>query len=185
MAIRVTEVFRRHPELFDEEAVALLRSGNHPCDFAGLKMCRTVDESKAINDEQGSAIIIAGSGMCTGGRVKHHLKHNVGRPESIVLFVGYQAVGTLGRRILEGDSPIRIHGQEYEMLCRVEKVNGFSAHGDRNELFQWLSALKRPPRRVFVTHGEEESAKSFGEYIGEETGWPVTVATYLEPVELD
>jgi len=185
MAIRVTEVFRRHPELFDEEAVALLRSGNHPCDFAGLKMCRTVDESKAINDEQGSAIIIAGSGMCTGGRVKHHLKHNVGRPESIVLFVGYQAVGTLGRRILEGDSPVRIHGQEYEMLCRVEKVNGFSAHGDRNELFQWLSALKRPPRRVFVTHGEEESAKSFGEYIGEETGWPVTVATYLEPVELD
>jgi metallo-beta-lactamase family protein len=185
MAIRVTEVFRRHPELFDEETMALLHSGNHPCDFEGLKMCRTVDESKAINNEAGSAIIIAGSGMCTGGRVKHHLKHNVGRPESIVLFVGYQAVGTLGRRILEGDSPIRIHGQEFEMRCRVEKVNGFSAHGDRNELHRWLSALKRPPRRVFVTHGEERSAESFGEYIGEETGWPVTVATYLEPVELD
>ncbi len=185
MAVNVTEVFCRHPELFDEEAVELLRAGNHPCDFPGLKMCRAVEESKAINDVRGSAIIIAGSGMCTGGRVKHHLKHNVERPESIVLFVGYQAVGTLGRRILEGDSPVRIHGREFEMLCRVEKVNGFSAHGDRNELLRWLSAMKRPPRRVFVTHGEAESADSFADYVREQTDWPVSVAEYQESVKLD
>ena len=97
MAIRVTEVFRHHPELFDKEAMELIRLGKHPCDLPGLQMCRTTDQSKAINQIRGSVIIIAGSGMCTGGRVKHHLVNNIVRQESTILFVGYQAVGTLGR----------------------------------------------------------------------------------------
>ncbi len=185
MAIRVTEVFKRHPELFDEETMSLLRSGDHPCDFPGLDMCTSVDESKAINDCPRPCIVIAGSGMCTGGRIKHHLIHNVGRPESTVLFVGYQAQGTLGRRILEGDDPVRILGREFDMRCRVAKVNGFSAHADRDELLKWISSLKSAPRRVFVTHGESTSADAFRDCLEENTGWHASVAEYDDAVTLD
>lgn len=185
MAIRVTDVFKRHPELFDAETVALLRSGDHPCDFPGLDMCQSVDESKAINDYPQPCIIIAGSGMCTGGRIKHHLIHNVGRPECTVLFVGYQAKGTLGRHILEGDNPVRILGRELDLQCQVAKVNGFSAHADRDELFKWISALQRPPRHVFVTHGESDSADAFRDYLQQKTGWNASVAEYDTEIALD
>ncbi|MBC8549032.1 MAG: MBL fold metallo-hydrolase, partial [Candidatus Brocadiales bacterium] len=111
MAIRVTDVFRHHTDLFDEEAAELLRSGKHPCDLPGLQLCRTVDESKAINYIRGSVVIIAGSGMCNGGRVRHHLVNNIVRPECTILFVGYQAIGTLGRQIVDGAKTVRIHGK--------------------------------------------------------------------------
>jgi len=185
MAVRVTEVFRRHPELFDEEAVDLMRHGQHPCDFPGLHMSRTVEESKAINHIKGTALIIAGSGMCTGGRIKHHLVNNITREESTVLFVGYQARGTLGRIILEGAEEVRILGQNYPVRARVEKINGFSAHADRDELLKWLSGFERAPRRVFVTHGETEAADSFCELVREKTGWNTSVAEYTQPVVLD
>ena len=185
MAVRVTEVFKRHLYLFDEDARELIRQGKHPCDFQDLQMSRTVDESKAIQAHGGSAVIIAGSGMCTGGRIKHHLKHNIEREESTLMFVGYQAAGTLGRILLEGKESVRIHGQRYQVRANVTKINGFSAHADRDELFKWLSALKRPPRRLFVTHGEIEAASDFADYVKEKTGWPVTVAEYKVPVELD
>lgn len=178
MAIRVTEVFKRHPELFDSDTLALMDEGRHPCDFPGLHMSRTVAESKAINHIRGTSIVIAGSGMCTGGRIKHHLINNISRPDSTVLFVGYQASGTLGRIILEGTESVRIHGEKREIAARVEKINGFSAHADRDELFRWLSGLKQAPRNVYVTHGEEESAKSFGEWLAKKTGWSCTVPTY-------
>jgi metallo-beta-lactamase family protein len=184
MAIRVTEVFVRHPELFDEETLALLREGRHPCDFPGLEMCRSVDESKAVNSSAKPAIVIAGSGMCTGGRIKHHLVKNIGRPESTLLFVGYQAVGTLGRTILEGADEVRIFGKQRAVEARVAKINGLSAHADRDELFQWLQALKSRPKRVFVTHGEESSANSFGDWLVEKTGWDVSVPAYLDEVTL-
>jgi len=185
MAIRVTEVFKRHPELFDDETVALLKEGRHPCDFPGLTLTRTADESKAINGHGGTAIIIAGSGMCTGGRVKHHLKHNIARPESIILFVGYQASGTLGRLILEGRDKVRIHGQEYPVEAAVAKINGFSAHADRRELFEWISSLKSPPRRVFVTHGEPDSAENFAIFLRGKTGWDTEVPAYQDSATLD
>jgi len=185
MAIRVTEVFRRHPELFDEHARALLREGRHPCDFPGLVLCRTVEESKAIKHHEGTAIIIAGSGMCTGGRIKHHLVSNISRPESVVLFVGYQASGTLGRLILEGLETVRIHGEHYPVEASVAKINGFSAHADRRELFRWLSALSRPPRRIFVTHGEPESSDHFATYVRGKTGWETRVPAYGDSVALD
>jgi metallo-beta-lactamase family protein len=185
MAIRVTEVFQRHPELFDEDTLEMLRRGDHPCDFPMLKMSRTVDESKSINASKESCIVIAGSGMCTGGRIKHHLKANIGRPESTILFVGYQAVGTLGRRLLEGDTPVRIHGQEFDVKAKIAKVNGFSAHADRNELLEWLSSLEEAPRRVFVTHGEPDAAEAFGALIYKERGWNVTVPDYEDTIELD
>lgn len=184
MAVRVTEVFHRHPELFDEETSAMLARGENPCDFPGLMLTRSVDESKAIASNKGTAIIIAGSGMCTGGRIKHHIKHNIGKPESTIMFVGYQAVGTLGRTLLEAPEKIRIHGEEYTVEARIEKINGFSAHADRNELFGWISALKEPPRHVFVTHGETEAAKEYGEYINLKTGWEVSIPEYCDEQEL-
>ena len=185
MAVRVTEVFRKHPELFDEETTEMLRRGEHPCDFPNLRMCRSVGESKAIKEAKEGAIIIAGSGMCTGGRIKHHIKANINRPESTILFVGYQAMGTLGRRLLEGAEKIRLHGEMYEVKARVEKVNGFSAHADRNELFEWLSGLKEAPRHVFVTHGEEDAAEAFSQLIESKTGWDVSVPSYGDEVVLE
>lgn len=185
MAIRITEVFEKHPELFDEETMDHVRAGDKPCDFPNLTMARTVDQSKAIADTAGSSIIIAGSGMCTGGRIKHHLKSNISRPASTILFVGYQAFGTLGRLILEGVDPIRLFGEEVAVKARVEKISGFSAHADRNELLKWLSNLDTAPRKVFVTHGEESQSTAFRDFLAEKTGWTATVPDYDQQVILD
>ena len=185
MAVRVTEVFRRHPELFDEETRAMLNRGEHPCDFPGLTLSRTVDESKAINARKKPYIVIAGSGMCTGGRIKHHLKHNIENRASTLMFVGYQASGTLGRILLSGVETVRIHGETFRVEARVEKVNGFSAHADRNELMRWLSGLKRAPRHVFVTHGETDAADEFSDHVHLKTGWPTSVPSYKDTAELE
>jgi len=139
-----------------------------------------VEQSKAINHISGTVMIIAGSGMCTGGRVKHHLEANITRRESTVLFVGYQAIGTLGRQILDGRPEIRLYGQMLPVRAKIESIPGFSAHADRNELTRWLSGMKQPPRRVFVTHGEPEAAASFAMHVGEHFGWQATVPAYQE-----
>ena len=185
MAIRVTEVFQRHSELFDADARELLREGRHPCDFPGLKMSRTVAESKAINNIKGTAIIIAGSGMCTGGRIKHHLVRDISDEENTVLFVGYQARGTLGRHILEGNDEVRILGVPRKVKARVEKINGFSGHGDRNELLRWLSSLTKQPRHVYLTHGEPRASESFAGLIRESINWDVSIPDYLDEVGLE
>jgi metallo-beta-lactamase family protein len=178
MAVNITEVFKHHPELFDKDMSILVRQHNSPFNFPGLTMVHTVDESKAINHIAGTAIIIAGSGMCTGGRVKHHLVANISRKESTILFVGYQAVGTLGRHIVEGNETVRILGQNYPVRARIAQIHGFSAHADRDELFKWISGLKKAPRHVFITHGEAKAAQSFGEFLRKKTGWEVSVPEY-------
>jgi metallo-beta-lactamase family protein len=185
MAVKITEVFKKHEELFDDETMAQIRAGEQPCAFPGLTMSRTVDQSKSINHIKGTAIIIAGSGMCTGGRVKHHLKNNIGRPESTILFVGYQAFGTLGRRLLDKPETVRIFGEEHTVRARIERISGFSAHADQNELFHWISSLKEPPRKVFITHGEESQATAFGKFLTEKTGWSCVVPDYEQEVILD
>lgn len=185
MAIKVTDVFKRHPQLFDEETIKRIEHGEHPCDFPGLTLTRSVDESKAINDHPGAAIVIAGSGMCTGGRIKHHLFNNISRPESTILFVGYQAAGTLGRQLLEGASRVRIFGEMHDVLARIEKVNGMSAHADRHELLQWLQSLKQAPREVFVIHGEKKVSHAFSETISRELGWKSSVGSYQREVVLN
>ncbi len=185
MAVRVTEVFKRHPELFDDETNEMLQRGQHPCDFAGLEMSRTADQSKAIKDVAGSTIIIAGSGMCTGGRIKHHLKSNITDAKNTILFVGYQAVGTLGRLILDGLDEIRIHGQKWPVNAQIERIEGFSAHADRNELVRWLSGIGSAPKKVFVVHGETKAAHAFAEKISAEKQWPVHVPAYDEEVILN
>ena len=148
-------------------------------------MSRTVDQSKSINHIKGTAIIIAGSGMCTGGRIKHHLKNNISRPESTILFVGYQAHGTLGRIILDKPETVRIFGEEHPVKARIERISGFSAHADQNELYQWLSSIKDPPRRIFITHGEESAAAAFGKFLTDKTGWDCVIPEYEQEVVLD
>ncbi len=185
MAVKITEVFKKHPDLYDEETMAQLNAGDQPCDFPGLTMSRTVDQSKSINKAKGTALIIAGSGMCTGGRVKHHLKNNIDRPDCTILFVGYQAFGTLGRRILEKPDTVRIFGEEFPLNARVEKISGFSAHADQNELYQWISSIKNPPRKVFITHGEESQATAFQKFLTDKTGWNCVVPDYEQEVILD
>jgi metallo-beta-lactamase family protein len=185
MATSITEVFEHYPDLLDEDMVQLMRQKKSPFDFTGLQMTRTTDESKVINHISGTVVIIAGSGMCTGGRIKHHLVNNISKRESTILFPGYQATGTLGRQIVDGAKEVRILGQMYQVKARIAQINGFSAHADRDELFRWLSGLKRPPLHLFVTHGEPEVAQYFADFMKEKTGWEISVPKYQDEVILN
>jgi len=185
MATSITRIFEQHPELYDHELTEYIEKHRSPFRFPGLKMVETTAASKEINRIKKTIMVIAGSGMCNGGRIKHHLINNISRPESTIMFVGYQAVGTLGRRIVDGEKQVRILGKEYPVRARVVQINGFSAHADRDELLKWLTGLKKPPRRVFVVHGEPESSQHFADYIRQKTGWQVTAPAYEDQVTLD
>lgn len=185
MAISITEVFDNYPHLFDGEMKKLLSQNHSPFDFPQLKLTKTTEESKALNRLTGSNIIIAGSGMCTGGRIKHHLVNNITREESTILFVGYQAHGTLGRHIVNGAKSVRILGQYYPIRARIAQVHGFSAHADQDELIKWLSSLSQPPRRVFITHGELDASKNLEALIRAGKGWETLVPSYRQQVILD
>jgi metallo-beta-lactamase family protein len=185
MAVRVTDVFEKHPEILDEQMRGLVARRTSPFHFSGLKLVRTVEQSKAINFISGTVMIIAGAGMCNGGRIKHHLEANISRPESTVLFVGYQAIGTLGRQILDGRPEVRLFGQMRPVRAKIESIPGFSAHADRDELTRWLAGLQKPPRRVFVTHGELEASTAFAQHVGEHFGWPAAVPAYQETALLE
>ncbi len=184
MAIRITAVFKRHADLFDKEMMQRLRQGNSFFSFENVKMVQSTEESKAINNMKGSSIIIAGSGMVTGGRIKHHIVNNIRKVESTILFVGYQAEGTPGRILLDGVQEIRLLGQMHPVRAQIEKIDGFSAHTDRDGLLEWLADIRVPPRCVFVTHGEERAATSFAKLLNEKTGWTVKVPEYKDAVEL-
>jgi len=185
MASSITEVFKRHTELFDQEMKSLLRHHRSPFEFPGFRVVETVDESKSLNHIAGTVMIIAGSGMCTGGRIKHHLVNNISRRESTILFVGYQAAGTLGRSILNGARRVRILGQQYPVRARIARIHGLSSHADRNELDRWLSGYRMAPRRLFVTHGESGTARRFARQVKENTGWEVLAPEYGKEVTLD
>jgi metallo-beta-lactamase family protein len=163
LAINATEIFRNNVEFFDEEAQNYIEAGDHPLDFENLKFTRTADESKALNAIPGSKIIISASGMCDAGRIKHHLKHNLWRKDSTVLFVGYQAQGTLGRKIVDGAEKVRIFGEEVAINAKIQMIDGFSGHADKNGLISWIKKIENPPIKVFLVHGEEDSIKSLSE----------------------
>lgn len=184
MAIQITEVFKRHAELFDKEMMQRLRQGNSCFSFENLRIVQSEEESRAINNVKESSIIIAGSGMVTGGRVKHHIVNNIRRPESTILFIGYQAEGTPGRILLDGAREIRLLGQIYPVKAHIEQIEGFSAHADRDGLLAWLADIRVPPRCVFVTHGEEKAATSFAKVLKERTGWTIKVPRYKDTVKL-
>ena len=183
MAVQVTRVFHRYPSYLDEEAKELIRSGHSPFEFPGLRLTPSIVDSKEINRLPGPAVILAGSGMATGGRIKHHLKINLGRPEATVLFVGYQARDTLGRTILDGASEVRIFGEMMPVRARIVRIAGFSAHAGASDLKRWLAAFAVRPRRLFLDHGEEETMLRLAEELSAE-GWNVTVPRFEDEFEL-
>jgi metallo-beta-lactamase family protein len=160
MAISATEIFRRHPECYDEETARLFREGGDPLDLPGLHFVHDAAESMALNRLAGGAVIMAGSGMCTGGRVRHHLKHNLWRQQASVVFVGYAARGTLGREIVDGAKRVRIFGEDIAVNARIHTINGFSAHAGQAELLAWQAQIA--PAKTFLVHGEEEATRKFG-----------------------
>jgi len=175
LATDITKVFLRHPECLDKETLGLFRSGQSPFQFTGLQTARTADESKAINSLRQPAIILAGSGMCTGGRIKHHLRHNISRPESTILFVGYQAVGTLGRQILEGRPEVRILGELHPLRARIREIKAFSGHADRDGLLSWIGHFRQPYPQIFLTHGEKEVAEALAKTLRENEKFSVFI----------
>lgn len=178
MASDVTNIFRRFTSWLDDATVHAIESDEPPLKFPGLILTRTVDESKAINHAKTPCIIMAPSGMCNAGRIKHHLRSNIRRPESTILFVGFQAEGTLGRRLLSGEKQVRIHGRDYDVEAKIEQVFGLSGHADRTGLLQWLNHLETPPRKVFLTHGEAQSAFALKSSIESRFGFDVSVPEY-------
>ncbi|MEZ5541348.1 MAG: MBL fold metallo-hydrolase [Pseudomonadota bacterium] len=165
MAISATQIFRRHPECYDSQTSALFSSGGDPFDFTGLHFTRETAESMAINQINGGAVIMAGSGMCTGGRVRHHLKHNLGRERSSIVFVGYAARGTLARQIIDGAANVTIFGEDYAVRAEIFTIGGFSAHAGQQELLRWHRATGNPDV-TFLVHGEKDSMSAFGRLLG-------------------
>ena len=184
MAVATTSVFRKHWESFDEETRKLIREGFDPLNLPNLTFSVTADESKAVNQIQGGAIIISASGMCDFGRIKHHLKHNLWRTESTILFVGYQSPGTNGQRLLSGEKSIRIHGEEIAVRADIRSIDGFSAHADQVGLLSWVKQFKNKPREIFVVHGEPESSATLAELITKETGIKTTIPVWQQEIAI-
>ncbi len=182
LAEKATMTYLAHPECFDEEAKRLLKPNAFE-DSIKLHFTNSVEESMQLNKIKSQAIIIAGSGMCEGGRVQHHLKHNLWRPECSIVFAGFQAKGTLGRRIVDGAKTVHIFGEEIAVRAKVYTLGGFSAHADQKELLDWLSAMKNSPR-IFVVHGEEETSVAFAELIRERYGFKTEVPSKGESYDL-
>lgn len=182
LAEKATMTYLAHPECFDEEAKLLLKAGGLE-DSIKLRFTQSVEESMALNRVRSHAVIIAGSGMCEGGRIRHHLKHNLWRPECSIIFSGFQAKGTLGRRIVDGARAVNIFGEEIAVKAAIYTLGGFSAHADRKELLDWLSAFKNSPQ-VFVVHGEEETSLTFAELVRERFGFVAHVPGKGETYEL-
>ena len=172
LAVEATGIFdEHHKDCFDREARELTEQGINPIHFPGLRMSITSDDSRAINVEEEPKVIISASGMCDAGRIKHHLKHNLWRPESTVLFVGYQAVGTPGRALVEGAERIRLFGEEVQVRAEIKVLPGVSGHADNQGLMRWAAAFREKPQKVFVTHGEDTVTELFAERLRNELGY--------------
>lgn len=184
MAVAVTRLFERYTRLFDEEAKALLAAGDDPLEFPGLYTAESLRESESVWRMKGPAIIISPSGMCNGGRILGHLKHYLGDERTEVLFVGYQARGTLGRALQNGAQEVRIDGETYPNRARVYTLSGYSAHADREGLLDWLGGMRRLPEQVFVVHGEEAASRALAEGIRERYGIEATVPAMGQEVSL-
>jgi metallo-beta-lactamase family protein len=185
MAIEATEIYCAHPEDFDGEMQELMRGRACPLRAGEFRLARTPDESRALNAIAGPVMIISASGMATGGRVLHHLRVRLPDPRTTVLLVGYQAAGTRGRRLQDGEKTLRMYGEDVPVRATVETVHGLSAHADADGLLRWLRTASRAPRRVFVVHGEPGPAQALARRIVEDRGWTVNVPAYRDRVPLD
>ncbi len=189
LAVSLTDVFRMHPECYDRgmlDALTRERDGD-PLGFERLRYVRTAEESKSLNWRQEPAVVIAAAGMCESGRILHHLANRIGDPRTTVLFVGYQASDTLGRRLVEGATQARIYGQEYEVRARIVKADGYSAHADRGELLRWAQAVARngPARRFILVHGEPEAMSALAEGLAYQGAKAVAMPLRGETLELE
>ena len=184
LAISATEIFKKNTDLFEDEIKEKIEAGNNPLEFPGLKFTRTADESKALNESQEPSIIISASGMCDVGRIKHHLKHNIWNPKSTILFVGYQAPGTLGHSIVNGAKKVTIFGEEMAVNARIEYIEGYSGHADQEWLMNFVYSFISKPKHIFLVHGEDDSQTVLKNKILEGTGIGVSIPEYGETYEL-
>ena len=183
LAIEATSIFNKNVDTcFDDEAMELVRHGVNPLTFPGLKFAVSGEESKLINMEKTPKVIISASGMCEAGRIRHHLKHNLWRPECTILFVGYQALGTTGRAIIEGAKEIKLFGEPITISAEIAQLPGSSGHADKQGLLNWINSFEQKPEKVFVVHGEETACDEFTECLKKEYGYqaiaPYTGACY-------
>ncbi len=171
LAVEATGVFQKNIyTCFDEEAMELVNRGINPLNFPGLKLAITSEESKEINFDETPKVIISASGMCEAGRIRHHLKHNLWRPECTILFVGYQAAGTLGRILIEGADEVKLFGEAVEVRAKITQLPGLSGHADKGGLIEWVNAFSEKPDKVFITHGEDTACTLFAECLRTEHG---------------
>jgi metallo-beta-lactamase family protein len=184
LAIAATEIFRRMRDDYDEAAAAIVHSGRDPFSFPQLVLTRSTEESMAINQAEGPAIVIAGNGMCTAGRIKHHLKHNLWRNGVSLVIVGFQAAGTLGRKLVDGERTVKLYGEKVVVRARVFTIGGFSAHADQALLLDWVSHFQNPKMRVYVVHGEPSVSESFASLVSERFGFLTHVPAMGEVIAL-
>ena len=185
LAISATEIFKKNMELFDEETQQFMKQGDNPLEFPGLQFTRTAEESKELNEKKEASIVISASGMCEIGRIKHHLKHNLWNPNSTILFVGYQAPGTLGRKIVDGAKTVKIFGEEIAVNARIEYIEGYSGHADQEWLLNFVYSFITKPKTIFLVHGEPEGQVILKQKIQGSTEIPVVIPEYGEQYELN
>jgi metallo-beta-lactamase family protein len=174
----VTGIFKRHRELYDQETQSLIQAGLDPLSPNFVRYSVTTEESRALNESPHSLVIISASGMCEAGRIRHHLKHNLWRPESAVVFVGFQPEETLGRRILNGEKTVSIFGEEIAVRAEIVELSGYSAHADHPALMNWLGSITQKPRQVFIVHGESDAAEFFKGRIEDDLGIKAVVPDF-------
>ena len=185
LATSATEVFLKNLDCLDEEVQADIREGNRPLDFNGLRFTQSVDESKELNATANQSIIISASGMCEVGRIKHHLKHNLWRNDSTILFVGYQAVGTLGRKIVDGAKTVKIFGEEIGINADIRYIEAFSGHADKNGLLRFVDSFKTKPKQIYLVHGDEEAQFHLADELDNKYGIPVEIPSRGDVYEID
>ncbi len=184
LAIKATKIFRSHPTYFDRETIAYIENGEDPLDLPNLRYTESVAQSQAINETPGPAVVISASGMCNAGRIKHHLRHNLWKPGASVVFAGYQAVGTPGRKVVDGAKSINILGEDVAVAARIFTIGGFSGHAGQSQILDWVKAFAREDLKVFLVHGEEKAISTLSGLLHERFGLSVTVPSYREELML-
>lgn len=184
LAVNATKIFENNPEYYDDDALRYLLKGDNPLEFDNLHFVESAEASKALNEDMTPKVIISASGMCEVGRIKHHLKHNLYRPECTVLFVGYQAEGTLGKKILSGDRIVKIFGEEIAVNAEVRYLDAFSGHADQELLLKWIDSFKKKPKNIFIVHGEYEAQEVFKDEITKRFNIPAYIPSYEETYDM-
>ena len=185
MAVNATEVFQKNSQVFDDEMREYIMKGDDPLKFKGLFFASTTEESQRINMDPDPKIIISASGMCEAGRIRHHLKHNLWDARNSVIFVGYQAEGTLGRRLVDGEKDITLFGESIHVAAKIHNLEGFSGHADKNGLLEWLGGFEKAPKQIFLVHGELESKEAFAYTVREKFGYDPVVVREISEFELE